>query len=37
MLKSKEFYLQQLKYYKGEEESPFDDNEKLMLWFYFRK
>ena len=33
-MKSKEFYLQQLKYYKGEEESPFDDNNKSMLWFY---
>lgn len=34
MLKSKEFYLQQLKYYKGEEKSPFDDNDRAMLWFY---
>ncbi|SRR5690554_2065968 len=33
-MKSKEFYLQQLKYYKGEEESPYDDNVKSMLWFY---
>ena len=33
-MKSKEFYLQQLKYYKGEEESPFDDNNISMLWFY---
>ena len=33
-MKSKEFYLQQLKYYKGEEKSPFDDNNKSMLWFY---
>ena len=33
-MKSKEFYLQQLKYYKGEKESPFDDNNISMLWFY---
>ncbi|HHT03130.1 MAG TPA: hypothetical protein GX005_02265 [Bacteroidales bacterium] len=33
-MKSKEFYLQQLKYFKGENESPFDDNNKSMLWFY---
>lgn len=33
-MKSKEFYLQQLKYYKGEEKSPFDDNNRSMLWFY---
>ena len=33
-MKSKEFYLQQLKYFKGEKESPFDDNNKSMLWFY---
>lgn len=33
-MKSKEFYLQQLKYYKGEKESPFEDNNKTMLWFY---
>ncbi len=30
----KEFYLQQLKYFKGEEKSPFDDNDRSMLWFY---
>lgn len=33
-MKSKEFYLQQLKYYKGEKKSPFDDNDRAMLWFY---
>ena len=33
-MKSNEFYLQQLKYYKGEKESPYDDNVKSMLWFY---
>ena len=31
-MKSKESYLQQLKYYKGEEESPFDDNNKICHW-----
>ena len=33
-MKNKEFYLQQLKYFKGEKESPFDDNNISMLWFY---
>ena len=33
-VKSKEFYLQQLKYFKGEAKSPFDDNNRAMLWFY---
>ena len=33
-MKNKESYLQQLKYYKGEKESPFDDNNISMLWFY---
>ena len=33
-MKLEEFYMQQLKYFKGEEESPFDDNNKSMLWFY---
>lgn len=30
----KEFYLKQLKYFKGEMESPFDDNMRSMLWSY---
>ena len=34
MMKSSEFYLHQLKYYKGEKESPFDDYNRSMLWFY---
>ena len=33
-MKNKEFYLQQLKYFKGEKEYPFDDNNISMLWFY---
>lgn len=33
-MKSKEFYLQQLKYFKGEKKSPFKDNNKSILWFY---
>ncbi len=33
-MKSKEFYLKQLKYYKGEKESPYKDHDKSMLWFY---
>lgn len=35
-MKSKEFYLKQLKYFKGEEENPFKDHDKGLLWFYER-
>lgn len=35
-MKSKEFYLQQLKYYQEEEESPHKDHERSLLWFYER-
>ncbi len=33
-MKSKEFYLKQLKYYKGEEKSPYKDHDRSLLWFY---
>lgn len=33
-MRSKEFYLEQLKFYKGEKECPFKDHDKSLLWFY---
>lgn len=34
MKKNREFYLKQLKYYKGEKENPFKSGDKRLLWFY---
>lgn len=34
MKKDRKFYLDQLKYYKGEKEAPFKDHDRRLLWFY---